>query len=135
MYASVLSWDSVWVVLMMSSLNCLGLKYTDNSKRVPKFKAEGKGMVPIWLIVCCSQGKVSSHYQSFVWSEGCWICMGIVTQATEGSTWESALRRLLRDLVFTPYRADGDFCMRLAVDTSDLVAMKNAGLSICGNYY
>ena len=41
----------------------------------------------------------------------------------------------MRDMGFTPFRSDGDVWMRVAVDTLELGAMKNNGLTAGERYY
>ena len=52
-----------------------------------------------------------------------------------GSAWEFALRQLMRYLGLTPYRANGEACMRMAVDNSYLGSKTNDGLPSGERYY
>ena len=52
-----------------------------------------------------------------------------------GSTFSSAFKKMMIDLVFTPCRADVDVWMKVDVDTSYLVATTNDALPAGERFY
>ena len=53
----------------------------------------------------------------------------------DGPAWASELRKLMRDLGFTPCRANGDVWTRVDVDILELVEMEDSGLPVGERYY
>ena len=122
-YTSILSKQSVKVVLMLADLNGHNVKCSDVHNSYINSKT--KEIVQFWNVreFGVHKGKVVIVVRSLSGMKGA------------GSAWSLALRKIIRDLVFFPFRAFGDVQIRISIDASNIGAITNAGLPAVERHY
>ena len=113
-YASVVSRDSVRIVLTLAALNGLDLQCGDVKNAYLNAKPKENCYFIAGVEFGTKKGRVVV------------IVRALYGLASSAAAWASALRALMRDLGFFPCKADGDVWMRLSLDTTKVVSFADS---------